>query len=160
LSLPPRCPVCRPSAGPVTVQSTFVFPISRYEDPSAAAWVLICAWMRRSSFQRRPSRRKRASEYVDVSSGILKIQMRWRDGGREKKIACASSVTRDGHSDGPCVGSCKDRRGCRPTSHVATRERASLMMLSLSFGVFTFTFTAAFVLASNLLRRCFLSQLC
>lgn len=29
LSLPPLCPDCRPSAGPVTVQSTFVLPSSR-----------------------------------------------------------------------------------------------------------------------------------
>ncbi|KAK5630432.1 hypothetical protein RRF57_006147 [Xylaria bambusicola] len=48
------------SLGPVITHMTFVLPISRYDDPSAAACVRICPCRRRSSFQRRPSTRRSA----------------------------------------------------------------------------------------------------
>ncbi|KAF7521913.1 hypothetical protein G7054_g12313 [Neopestalotiopsis clavispora] len=48
------------SDGPVTMHITLVLPISRYDEPSAAAWVLIEACCRRRSFQRRPSTRSSA----------------------------------------------------------------------------------------------------
>lgn len=70
-SLPPPPPVLFCSDGPDTVQITFVLPISRYDEPSADACVEICAVRRRSSFQRRPSRRRSASAYEDVSSGMI-----------------------------------------------------------------------------------------
>lgn len=67
-----RCPPCPfDSAGPLTVHITFVLPISRYEDPSAAACVPTWAVMRRNSFHLRPSKRKSARLYVDVSRGML-----------------------------------------------------------------------------------------
>ena len=69
-SWPPPAGPLRPSAGPLTVQITFVLPISRYELPSAAACVEIWAWIRRSSFHRRPSRRRWERAYIEVSRGI------------------------------------------------------------------------------------------
>jgi hypothetical protein len=49
-----------------------VLPMDRYEEPELAGLVEIWAWSRRSSFQRRPSRRSRVKGYVvEVSSGIV-----------------------------------------------------------------------------------------
>lgn len=45
------------SYGPCTVHITAVLPIDRYDEPELAVFVEICAWINRSSFHRRPSRR-------------------------------------------------------------------------------------------------------
>jgi hypothetical protein len=45
------------SCGPWTVHIIDVLPMERYEEPELAGLVDICAWRRRSSFHRRPSRR-------------------------------------------------------------------------------------------------------
>ena len=48
----------------------------------------ICAWILRSSFNRRPSRRRSAREYVEVSSGMLG---EWKEGlGTVADDACYS----------------------------------------------------------------------
>ena len=75
---PRRCPALEfCSEGPVTTHMTLVFPISRYDEPSAASCVRIWAWRRRSSFQRRPSTRRSAREYVDVSRGMAVTFVGW-----------------------------------------------------------------------------------
>jgi hypothetical protein len=51
-----------------------VLPIDRYEEPELAGLVEIWAWRRRSSFQRRPSRRSLVRGYVvEVSRGIFAV---------------------------------------------------------------------------------------
>ncbi|KAL7266280.1 hypothetical protein RUND412_011182 [Rhizina undulata] len=50
------------SAGLVTVQMTFVLPVSTYDDPYVVDCVDICALNRRSSFQRRPSMRRSSGD--------------------------------------------------------------------------------------------------
>lgn len=71
--LPPPSPR-RPSAGPWTEHMIDVLPMDRYEEPELAGLVEIWACRRRSSFQRRPSRRSRVSGYVvEVSRGIVKV---------------------------------------------------------------------------------------
>jgi hypothetical protein len=51
-----------------------VLPIDRYEEPELAGLVEIWAWSRRSSFQRRPSRRSFVRGYVvEVSRGIFAV---------------------------------------------------------------------------------------
>lgn len=73
-----------------------VLPIDKYEDPELAGLVEICAWIRRSSFQRRPSRRSLVRGYVvEVSSGILAEQF-GRDvrGIRKRGRASKSKLVR------------------------------------------------------------------
>ena len=50
----------RASRGPVIVQTTVVLPWEIRDEPSAEGWVLMLAENFRRSFQRRPSRRRRA----------------------------------------------------------------------------------------------------
>lgn len=60
-----------PSLGPVIVHTTEVLPITTRLLPSLAGCVEMDAENLRSSFQRRPSCRRRVEEYVDdVSKGI------------------------------------------------------------------------------------------
>jgi hypothetical protein len=68
-----------PSRGPVTVHRTMVLPIVTRLEPSLDGCVLIEAVMRRSSFHRRPSCRRRVCEYVErVSSGMAAVRRQQR----------------------------------------------------------------------------------
>lgn len=90
---PPPSPR-RPSAGPWTEHMIEVLPMDRYEEPELAGLVEIWAWSRRSSFQRRPSRRSRVRGYVvEVSSGIFAdwVLIRKRVVLSEKRVCQAGS---------------------------------------------------------------------